>query len=281
MRVHHLNCGSMRPAGLGVLGRLGNGPGHSELVCHCLLIECAESLVLVDTGFGLEDVSLAPARLPRRLVKSLRPALAHHETAVAQIEALGFSRRDVHHIIVTHLDPDHAGGLSDFPHAQVHVLADEHAGATGRMSAKERARYLPSQWGLTTRWQLYTPRGEHWFGFESVRDLSGLPPELLMIPMSGHSRGHAAVAINTPSGWLLHCGDAYFQHGDVHAGCPCASAVTLFQRALAHNHSDLLTNQRRLKGLLEDPESPVRVFCSHDPGEFEENRMITRRTHAH
>ncbi len=30
------------------------------------------------------------------------------------------------HIVLTHLDVDHAGGLPDFPDARVHVFAREH-----------------------------------------------------------------------------------------------------------------------------------------------------------
>lgn len=276
MRVHHLNCGSMRPAGLDVLARLGRGPEHTQMVCHCLLIECGDSLVLIDTGFGLEDIDEPYTRLSRRLVKTLNPALSPYESAAKQVEALGFSRDDVRHIILTHLDPDHAGGLSDFPMARVHLLADEHSGATGRLTQKERARYRPQQWGASTRWQLYEARGESWYGFEAVRDLCGLPPELLLIPLSGHSRGHAAVAIEAEEGWLLHCGDAYFQRGDVHPHCPCASALSLFQRLVAFDHEAVLHNQARLRALADDPEARVSLFCSHDAEEFEARRAAQR-----
>lgn len=45
MRVHHLNCGTMRPFG----GRLVDGTGsvlrRAEMVCHCLLLETSGGLV--------------------------------------------------------------------------------------------------------------------------------------------------------------------------------------------------------------------------------------------
>ncbi|MBA2710013.1 MAG: hypothetical protein H0U57_05440 [Tatlockia sp.] len=34
--------------------------------------------------------------------------------------------------------------------------------------------------------------------------------DLLYIPFAGHTPGHAGIAINTESGWILHAGDAYF-----------------------------------------------------------------------
>ena len=39
-------------------------------------------------------------------------------------DGAGFRREDVRHILVTHLDFDHAGGLPDFPDAVVHVQRD-------------------------------------------------------------------------------------------------------------------------------------------------------------
>jgi glyoxylase-like metal-dependent hydrolase (beta-lactamase superfamily II) len=42
-----------------------------------------------------------------------------------QVKQLGFSPRDVRHIVLTHLDSDHAGGLENFPEAHVHVLEAE------------------------------------------------------------------------------------------------------------------------------------------------------------
>src|SRR5262252_1128746 len=95
-----------------------------RLVSHCLLIETdAHGLVLVDTGIGVEDV-----RNPRRLGVFFGPAMTIDSTmtkmpALPQIEALGFRREDVRHIVLTHIDFDHAGGLPDFPGAKVHVHA--------------------------------------------------------------------------------------------------------------------------------------------------------------
>ena len=67
MRIHHLNCGSLCPHG----GRLINGEGglleragSSATACA---IEGGDGLVLVDTGFGIED-----ARNPRQLGPSSR-----------------------------------------------------------------------------------------------------------------------------------------------------------------------------------------------------------------
>ena len=60
------------------------------------------------------------------------------ETAIYQVEKLGFSRNDVRHIILTHLHNDHAGGLRDFPHAKVHVHKLEYEAIQSPKGFKER-----------------------------------------------------------------------------------------------------------------------------------------------
>ena len=109
MRIHHLNCGADCPFGGALMDGRSRGPlGH--LVCHCLLIESEAGLVLVDTGYGLRDVHDPFPRLSRPFASLLNIRLREQETAIRQIEALGFSTSDVRHIILTHLDFDHAGG---------------------------------------------------------------------------------------------------------------------------------------------------------------------------
>ena len=51
MRIHHLDCGTLRtPVG--------------RMVCHVLLLEVEDRLVLVGTGFGTEDVRDRDASVP-------------------------------------------------------------------------------------------------------------------------------------------------------------------------------------------------------------------------
>jgi glyoxylase-like metal-dependent hydrolase (beta-lactamase superfamily II) len=60
------------------------------------------------------------------------------ETALHQVERLRFS--GVRHVVLTHLDLDHAGGLRGFPDAQVHVLRTELEAARAARSGRERTR---------------------------------------------------------------------------------------------------------------------------------------------
>lgn len=180
MKVHHLNCATMRPP------LVAGG-----LVAHCLLIESDQGLVLVDTGFGTHEVSNPKATIDPLSRTLLKPALDINETAISQVERRGHAAEDVRHILLTHLDLDHAGGLRDFPNATVHVLDTELEAATNPKSTKERARYPKAQReGVTFR--THTAQGEDWFGFQAVRDIPGLPADILMVPLIGHTRATRA-----------------------------------------------------------------------------------------
>ena len=267
MRVHHLNCATLCP----VLFSLMKTPGAKAegMVCHCLLIETASSgLVLVDTGFGLDDIA-NPSRLGPGFELLTRPRLDADETAVRQIERLGFSREDVQHVLVTHLDLDHAGGLPDFPKAKVHIFEKELDAVLARATLKEKNRYRPAHFAHGPDWVRYACQGERWFGFESVRDLEGLPPEILLIPTIGHTRGHVAVAVETQRGWLLHAGDAYFSHSEMDPVAPsCPTPFAIFQRLVAMDDVARVRNQERLRIVARD--ESVRVFSAHDPYELEQ-----------
>lgn len=275
MRIHHLNCGTDCPFG----GALFDGRSKGltgQLVCHCLLIETdAHGLVLVDTGYGLKDVD-HPHRPPHpRITRTMRGLLniklREEETAIRQIEALGFGAADVRHIVLTHLDFDHAGGLEDFPGATVHLLEKEWSAATGpRDGFVPRNRYRPSQFDEVRSWRRYGASGESWFGFDAVRDLEGLPPEILLVPLPGHTWGHAGVAIQRGEDWLLHAGDAYFYRGEMReAKRHCTPGLRAYQTMMEVDREQRLTNQERLRRLSVEKKGEVRVLCAHDPVEFE------------
>jgi glyoxylase-like metal-dependent hydrolase (beta-lactamase superfamily II) len=185
------------------------------LVCHCVLIEADDGLVLVDTGFGMRDVLRPYERLSPLFIHLNRIQFDPEHTALGQVERLGFDARDVRHIVLTHLDFDHAGGLEDFPEATVHVMEAEAEAARRREGFIARRRYRPEQWNDVRRWRFYDRDGSRWHGFEAVRDLEGLPPEILMIPLPGHTEGHAGVAIETTEGWFLNAGDTYFNRHEM------------------------------------------------------------------
>jgi glyoxylase-like metal-dependent hydrolase (beta-lactamase superfamily II) len=265
MRIHHLNCGSLRPLG----GRLVAGTGSpfvpARLVCHCLLIETGSGLVLVDTGLGLNEVA-RPQRLGRTFLMITRPALEASETAARQVVQLGYQVEDVRHIVLTHLDLDHASGLADFPHAKVHVHEQEFQAAQHPLTSQERRRYRSVQWAHSPDWVRHTTNGDDWLGFSAVRELPGLPPSILLIPLGGHTRGHVGVAVEGDDGWLLHAGDAYFAHGQIAANPTCPPFLNVFQSLMQTDKTTRLYNVQRLRELAAD--GKVDIFSAHDESEL-------------
>src|SRR5690606_19070431 len=119
-------------------------------------------------------------------------------------------------------DFDHAGGLDDFPHAEVHMLADERDSARAQHTMLDRMRYRPQQWSTQSNWRVYSRMaGENWYGFERVHALAGVPPGIVLVPLVGHTLGHAGVAIERTGGkWLFQAGDAYFYHQEMDVDRP-------------------------------------------------------------
>ncbi|MDH5835659.1 MBL fold metallo-hydrolase [Luteimonas kalidii] len=271
MRLHHLNCISTCPLG----GRLMDGrsftlAARGHLACHCVLAVTNTGLVLVDTGLGLRDVANPRSRLSGFFLALLRPELREQMTACRQIQRLGFSPRDVRHIVLTHLDFDHAGGLDDFPHARVHMLAREAEYAQLQTTWLDRQRFRPAQWSSRARWRSYEPgEGERWMGLGGVRALDGLPPEILIVPLPGHTHGHAGVAIRAADGWILLAGDAYFHANEMLARPSCPPGLRLYQTMMEKDRRLRLSNQERLRRLRQAHASEVEIFCSHDIDEFE------------
>jgi glyoxylase-like metal-dependent hydrolase (beta-lactamase superfamily II) len=173
--------------------------------------------------------------------------------------------------MLTHLDFDHAGGLDDFPQARVHMLQQERDYALRQKTWLDRQRFRPQQWGTKGNWLVYpSSQGEGWYGFDAVRQLAGLPPEILMVPLPGHTHGHAGVAIRRDGRWLLQTGDAYFWHEEMDPQHPrCTPGLRMYQTLMEKDRRQRLANQRRLRELRRQHGSEVEVFCSHDPIEYE------------
>ena len=76
---------------------------HAKVVCHCLLLETDQGLVLVDTGLGVQDYLHTKARLGNLVSRLGRIEKNLELTAIAQIQKLGFSPQDVKSEYVLHL----------------------------------------------------------------------------------------------------------------------------------------------------------------------------------
>ena len=269
MKVHHLNCGSMREIDPGDAPRSRLEPARA--LNHCLVVEADQAgVVLVETGFGTPDIERGEETLGRGFLDRTHAVLDAGETAVSQIQKLGYAPSDVRHIVLTHLDLDHSGGLPDFPDATVHVHDAEYRTAMATSEHPEHAlRYRPAHWAHRPHWATYPSRtDETWFGFDAIQ-MTGLPSDILLIPLAGHTPGHCAVAVQGERGWLLHAGDAFYHQGQID---PCdrwsTPAWDALEKITEVDRPLRMANQARLRELVRDHGDEVTVFSAHDPWAF-------------
>jgi glyoxylase-like metal-dependent hydrolase (beta-lactamase superfamily II) len=241
VQIHQLDCAPVRPY---------FPPVPSATLCT--LVVADEELILIDTGFGTQDLS-APSVKMRLFLALMRTPRDQAVTAVNQIAALGYPPEHVRHIVVTHLHLDHNGGLFDFPHALVHITRTEFEIAMKPRGVR-RLFYDRSQWRHGPRWRIHDEvQPGAWFGFDAIEIPEIHSARLLMVPLVGHSPGHAGVAVEAPGGWLFHCGDA-LPFGGLDSPASDRISPTVCGPHIA-----------RLRQLARDHSDEIRIVSSHVP----------------
>lgn len=265
--IHHINCATLCPMSARLINGHGSYFGKAKWICHCLLIETNAGLVLVDTGLGTNDIQ-HPKQLGWMFNQMVRPVLSPEETALAQILKSGFKKEDVQHIILTHLHADHAGGISDFPMAKIHVMKKEYDMVVGQKTVP--LGYATKQFKFAPRWRVHNVTGEKWNGFDCVSAFEPALQDILLVPLHGHSTGHAGIFIPSTTGDLFHCGDAYFDHHTISSSYQDVPfGIKIFQKFADYNTASRIRNQIRLTQLFTDKKAEMQFICSHDINEFE------------
>ncbi len=263
MKIHYLNCATMYPRFTSLFI-----PWLDRVPAICMLMENEDRLILVDTGCGTADME-DTKRLGITDRLYLRTRSDPEQPAVKQIERMGFKPGDVQDIICTHLDRDHAGGLPDFPDARVHVHRIEYDAAMKRKALPEKERYRKCHFAHGPNWVLHEElSGEKWFGMDCIRNLAGLPSEIVLVPLYGHTKGMVGVAVDTEDGWIMHCADAFYikeelrQDGKLPFGFWVYQQSAHMDRAQSKRHLDML------KRLMREHGDEVQVLASHDQFEY-------------
>lgn len=255
-KIHHLDCGTL------------HAPPHPRACCHCLAIVSAGRVTLVDTGIGLADVAEPERRIGQPTIEAAGFQFHAHSTAARQIERLGYSTDQVTDIVLTHCDPDHAGGLSDFPDATVHISAEEH-----QALASGNPRYCSCQFEHGPKWRTYGPASdpqpaEKWFGIEARRVDANCDTDVLLVPLFGHTLGHCGVAVRDGNLWQLHVGDAYYLRVELETDeHPVSQLADLRAEDLVARVESLA----KLRRLQREHAGDVRMFGYHDVVEFDVN----------
>lgn len=163
---------------------------------NAFLIDDGEHRTLVDVGAGdLQD-----------------DTLGHMQT---RLEAAGHGVDDIDTILLTHLHPDHIGGLTRhgkavFPRATVHVAGDEArfwmAGPVrddvdaSVVATFEHARTILGPYVDDGRYRTFEPDAT-WRGYLRAEALAG------------HTPGHTGYRLRVDTGDIIFCGDLFHVAG--------------------------------------------------------------------
>lgn len=254
MKVHHLNCGTYCTRGIPFVLE------PSQLCTRCLLIETEDGVVVVDSGFSVADLSQdgLAASIPQKVfAKYPKP----YEALKNQIESLGFKPTDIRHFVITHLDPDHAGGLNDFPDAQVHLYSHEYYQALNNRGSNPiwSYRLRSVDWAAAKKWNLYETEGDSWNGLKCVRQLKGIKADIAIVPLLGHTPGHAGILVDGKSP-IFHVGDLYYNSMEFDSGLNRFAALS---KLLAYDNEMRLKNLKRVAE-IKNNNPGIEIFSAHD-----------------
>lgn len=190
--------------------------------------------IVVDTGYDTEE-----AQARNRQIQ-INPA--------DKLRQFGVDPETVDTVIITHLHYDHAGCLTAFPKANLHVQAVEMAYATGPCMCHDhlRAPFTGEHVCDMVR-ALFAGRVHFSTGSASIVD--GVETHLI----GGHSRGLQCVRVKTARGWVVLASDAshYFENYRLEKPFPIVVDV-----------EDMLSGFGTLKMLAE---SDNHIIPGHDP----------------
>jgi N-acyl homoserine lactone hydrolase len=180
---------------------------------QCFLVEHpGAGPMLIDTGFHA-SVAVKPRSnlgafgtvLYRDI--DMRP----EQAAAAQLRARGIEPSSVRTVVMTHMHPDHASAIADYPEATFLVSkAEWEAAADGG----QRDGYVKRQFdhGFDYRLIDFDSQGANSFaGFGRSFDVFG-DDSVRVVFTPGHSLGHMSVVLQTAKGEVLLAGDAIFMH---------------------------------------------------------------------
>lgn len=166
--------------------------------------------LLFDTGYSPRFYP-GTQSLPFRLFRLGTPLeVTEGGSAVGRVRRLGVEPGEVTHIFLSHFDPDHYGGLKDFPDAK--IVCHREAWDAIRLlepRASFHHRLIPGHVdGVDDRIVTVEPDQPGVIpGFDQSLDYFG-DGSIILIPMPGHQFGHLAALVRIPGGEKLLAGDA-------------------------------------------------------------------------
>ncbi len=165
----------------------------NDFDCHVYLVDCGASVVLIDSGAGIE---------PERIA--------------AEIVGAGFQPERVSHLLLTHGHADHSGGVAYFQERYncAVVASPEVAGFMERGDTAAISLDLAKQAGIYPPDYQWVPRPVAVaLGDGQTIRIGDRVFTALNTP--GHSAGHISFTMAGEYGQVLFAGDAVFHGGQI------------------------------------------------------------------
>ncbi|TCP49929.1 glyoxylase-like metal-dependent hydrolase (beta-lactamase superfamily II) [Tamaricihabitans halophyticus] len=202
-----------------------------RLFCYTWVAVSEEQVVLVDGGC---DEPTATAR-----------GITWDRSPMDSLRVLGIDPKDVDDVVISHLHWDHAGNLTAFPNAQIHLHPAELRYATG---PPMEHRYLRRPYDTAQLRDMVSFVHEGRVQFTD--GTTEIAPGLTVHPVGGHTPGTQVVRVPTHRGPVVLASDSrHFHHnnsgGDaggvpfsivVHVDDYCAAARTVDDLAASPDH---------------------------------------------
>ena len=223
MRIHRFSTGRVRRkrADAGLRRYFVDEWAEETLPVNVFLIEHPEGLCLVDAG--QEAAAAEPGYFPRwyPFFRLARFELDPGDEAAARIADAGLEPDRVRWVVLTHLHTDHVGGLAPFRDADVLVARTEWERAQG-LAGRLRG-YLPQRWPTGLEPRVVDFDGPPVGPFPGSHDVAS-DGRLLLVPLPGHTAGHAALLVRQESGPSFLCaGDAAERASDLSDEAPAVA----------------------------------------------------------
>lgn len=178
------------------LSTRGRGAGVTiEAPILAYLIETTHGRILYDVGCDYSKIHDAARRRRHYENPGFQfgpPQMVEDQRLPSRLRALGLSPEDVDVVFLSHLHFDHAGGLADFAHAEVHVHARELAAAREPADAA----YFAEDFAGDHRWR-------------PTVGAYDIAPGVRALDSPGHTAGHMSLWVTLPRGRpIVLAGDA-------------------------------------------------------------------------
>ena len=174
------------------------------------VVQNASRAIVVDTGFG------QAAATRRRRTQLRQPA--------AGLKLIGLDAASIEDVVITHMHYDHAGTVSDFANARLHLQEQELRWVTSsEMFARGARGSFEVDDVVNIVHGLYDERLKLHDGDWEIA------PGISVHKIGGHTPGIQVVRVNTERGWVVLASDTTHYYENMETGRPFATTYDAAQ----------------------------------------------------